>query len=64
MVYNFDWKPQPKSNVKANEAAATQYVKAKYGMSAEEFVKMIVKNRTPQQKQSVAEIDLKKTMAI
>jgi len=64
MVYNFDWKPQPKSNVKANEAAATQYIKAKYGTSLEEFIKMIVKNRTPQNKQSVAEIDLKKMVAI
>jgi len=64
MVYNFDWKPQLKSSVKANEAAATQYIKAKYGTSPEEFVKMIVKNQLPQKKQSVAEINFKKTVAI
>jgi len=64
MVYNFDWKPQPRSDVKASEVAATQYIKAKYGTSPENFVKMIVKNQSPQKKQSVAQIDLKKSVAI
>ena len=49
MTYSFTWNTQPKvdnEKQKITKADATQYIKARYGISPTEFAKMIIKEQT------------------
>jgi len=57
MVYSFTWNTQPKGNDKTTKAVASQYIKAKYGTSLEEFAKMIILEEAQQEKQAAEKTD-------
>ena len=48
MTFSFNWDTQSKDNTKVAEAAATQYIKAKYGTTPAEFAKMVIKRQEVQ----------------
>jgi len=48
MVCSFNWNVPPSKNRKTAEAVATQYIKAKYGITPAEFVRRVIAEHTPQ----------------
>ena len=57
MVCSFNWNIPPSKNPKTAETVATQYIKAKYGVTPAEFARQIIAEQTPQEGATLADAE-------